>query len=66
MLRRPSPADRMAQAFEKNHDSFIQEQDHRFFPVILFLVNGFFPLLIYDGFCRRMSVLFPLYIRPRE
>jgi len=31
----------MAQAFEKNHDSFIQEQDHRFFPVILFLVNGF-------------------------
>lgn len=41
MPRRPSPADRMAQAFEKNHDSFIQEQDHRFFPVILFLVNGF-------------------------
>lgn len=41
MLRRPSPADRMAQAFEKNYDSFIQEQDHREKPVILFLVNGF-------------------------
>ena len=41
MPRRPSPADRMAQAFEKNYDSFIQEQDHLFFPVILSLVSGF-------------------------